>query len=447
MSEAPPMPSQVRALRELVDGYIQERLKPKLEDLDKQLAREKDPVRVQDLGDKRDKLLADYHRDAWLASAAVRGKQVRDVTHALKYLHPDARGSNLYIDAGAYSLPEFLVGTACLGRELASDAVGNAAALDVYNLLKLEHEGRSLLDLLREGSPALTAALHDDPGQAAELMRGLAAVTATQEPASHTLARQVYFPLPQGGYHLLAPLYPSSLVHAIYRRVQDTLFSPQAKEARKARKDGKPHPQGFSDYPHRAVLVFGGSKPQNISQLNAERHGESWLLPSLPPNWEGVTVRPPLGISSVFGPLFGRRLPVRQLVNQLADFLAFTTHKNLAIRERRAELVDRICDHLVQFAAELQELEPGWSADPQCKLDQVQTLWLDPGRAESDEDFAALRARDDWQAQVAADFGAWLNHALRRKQKGLHLGDDEQEAWAQAVGAVLEEPGEERPHA
>lgn len=441
------MPGQVRALRELVDGYIQERLKPKLEDLDKQLARQKDPAQVQDLRERRDKLLADYQRDAWLANAAVRGKQVRDVTHALKYLHPDARGSNLNIDAGAYSLPEFLVGTACLGRELASDAVGNAAALDVYNLLKLEHEGRSLLDLLREASPALAAALHDDPGQATELMQGLAAVTATQEPASHTLARQVYFPLPQGGYHLLAPLYPSSLVHAMYQELREARFSPQAREARQARKDGKPHPEGYSDYPNLAVLVFGGSKPQNISQLNAERHGESWLLPSLPPNWGGVTVRPPLGISTVFGPLFGRRLPVRQLVNQLAGFLASTTYNNLAIREKRAELVDRICDHLVQFAAELQDLEPGWSADPQCKLDQVQALWLDPGRAESDEAFAALRAGEDWQTKVAADFGAWLNQALRRKQKGLHLGDDEQEAWAQSVGAILEEPGEERPYA
>lgn len=69
------------------------------------------------------------------------------MTHTLKAIHPDAKGTNLYCLPN--SLPQHaLVGSHCLDDDFAGDVVGNAAALDVYKLLKLEHDGQTPLDLL-----------------------------------------------------------------------------------------------------------------------------------------------------------------------------------------------------------------------------------------------------------------------------------------------------------
>ena len=54
--------------------------------------------------------------------------------------------------------------------------------------------------------------------------------------ASHTLAKQLYFPLPDDGYHLLAPLFPTALVHGVHTHLQEARFSDAAKAARAARR-------------------------------------------------------------------------------------------------------------------------------------------------------------------------------------------------------------------
>ncbi|MCF3997914.1 type I-F CRISPR-associated protein Csy1, partial [Pseudomonas aeruginosa] len=121
---------------------------------------------------------------------------------------------------------------------------------------------------------------------------------------------------------------------------------------------------GFSEYPNLAIQKFGGTKPQNISQLNSERYGENWLLPSLPPHWQRQDQRAPIRHSSVFEHDFGRSPEVSRLTRTLQRLLAKTRHNNFTIRRYRAQLVGQICDEALQYAARLRELEPGWSATP-----------------------------------------------------------------------------------
>ena len=56
------------------------------------------------------------------------------------------------------------------------------------------------------------------------------------------------------------------------------------------------HPTVLTDhveaYASLAVQELGGTKPQNISQLNSERRGDNYLLASLPPVWKTVAVQP-----------------------------------------------------------------------------------------------------------------------------------------------------------
>jgi CRISPR-associated protein Csy1 len=414
--------SKISALKALIHGFIQQRLQAKLEKLS------------EGEQDKHQQLLEEHRPDAWLQDAARRVGQIQLVNFGLKFTHPDARGSSLYLRDSVHA--PTLVGTHSLGIDRDDDVVGNAAALDVYKFLKLEHAGKSLLQRACEADPALHAALSEQPEQAAEWLQAFAGIVESKgPPTSHKLAKQLYFPLPEGSYHLLAPLFPTSLVHRVYGYIQRDRFSEEAQAARSAYREKRPWAHGYREYPNLVIQKFGGTKPQNISQLNSERRGENYLLPSLPPNWRRTVLKPPTQVQSVFIGWFARRQRVRELSKALREFLARTRHNNLAIRQARQHLVAGLCDELLQFAAELQELPPGWSAASDCQLDNAEALWLDPYRGQTDAPFASQRRRGDWCDEICSRFGKWLNHALQ--SGSLTMGDAEYRQWFGDLDAEL----------
>jgi len=443
----PPNENEVMALKEVVSRFVGERLNPKLEEVDKNIAKalasgdSKERVKLSTLEAKRENLLTEYQVEAWLKDAARRVGQIQLVTHAIKYLHQNARGSCFFVEEAVYVRDSTLIGSHLPDPLQASDVVGNAAALDVYKFLKLECNGQTLLERILAGEPNMAAALSDDPGEAERLMAAFADIVGRgKQPASHKLAKQVYFPLEDGGYHLLAPLFPTSLVHAVHTKMRDDRFSEETKRARQARKNNKPHESGYRDYPKLAVQVFGGSKPQNISQLNSERHGENWLLPSLPPIWESKPVALPLGPKSLFQwNWFNRRWDIRERTRELAEFLGKTDYNNVNIRRKRARLVQGIVDEVLHVAAGIQAQEPGWTADEGCRLNQAETLWLDPGRAAIDQEFAVLLNLGDWQEEVAKRFANWFNSKLRQqgKRKTLPIGEAEAAEWQKLLEKEL----------
>ena len=410
--------------KEGITDFISERLKAKLDKL-----ADDDPRRTE--------FVAQHEPSAWLADAARRVQQIQAVTHSLKPIHPDARGTNLYVEPR--TLPPLAeLGSHALGERFVGDVVGNAAALDVYKLLKLEVNGRSLLTALLAQDTDALAALHTDPVQAQALCDAFVSLTQprAEGPSSHTLAKQLYWltgtdACDDARYTLLAPLYATSLAHAVHAQVQEDRFGEANKAARQARRERKMHNGVFHDYPGLAVQNMGGTKPQNISQLNSERRGMNYLLSSLPPQWKDSAVRLPVHATSVFDRLFIARPDVRRTVRALRVFLESEPDANLATRERREELLDALVDELVSLAAELQQiLPPGWSRDDErfADLHRSEQLWLDPLRAEQPDeaDFAREWLQMDWPAAVGQRFANWLNAQLRGK---LPVGDAEARAW------------------
>lgn len=421
-------------LKTLINDFIAGRLLDKL-----------DKLAVDD--PKREELLAQYQLKTWLADAARRVSQLQMVTHPLKATHPDARGSSLFVPPAA--LPQRQEAGSHNLANPASDVVGNAAALDVYKFLKLEHEGQSLLALLTSNDLDLLAALSDNPEQAAVWRDAFCSIA---EPAgslaSHTRAKQVYWPVSpdEGGlpnphddshYHLLAPLYASSLSHWLYQRIQQDRFGEGAKAARQARRDGESHPHGYSDYPQLAEEKKGGTKPQNISQLNSERKGSNYLLASLPPIWDNGEIRPLYRVDSIFT-RFGQRKSVRGLLRDFRRWLGSvnradhnkgeTDHNNMHIRNRRDACLDQIFDELLQFgSAYINQLPPGWTADSECCLPLEEQCWLDPLRSENDEAFNKIFQLQDWPQQLTERFARWLNGQLGDDR--LQLADAEFHYW------------------
>lgn len=391
------------SIKQVIAQFLTDRLQPKLEAVS------------EDDNEQRALL---YARKSWIADASKKVIWIQQVTHAIKYTHPDARGSSPY-SAGNQYAADSEIGTHTLGANFAADVVGNAAALGVYKFLELRIGEHSILELAVGNHPALAAALSDNAEEAQAWISAFSTLAqAKGETASHKLARQIYWPLGDNKYHLLAPLFPTSLVHCAWQSMRDD--SELARAVYLAKKDGKQINIRYRERPNWLVVQsFGGTKPQNISQLNSERYGENYLLPALPPNWQSPAIRPPFTVNSVFDRIFSNRPRVRELVRTLRNFLeSVARYNNIHIREKRAELTSYLCDEALLYAAELRDavetgkLVAGWTQNERCQLNRAEQLWLDPLRGEDDPDFASEYQRDEWPDEICRRFGNWLNARL-----------------------------------
>lgn len=384
-----------------------------------------------------------YDYTTWLADAARRVSQIQAVTHVLKATHPDARGSSLYIPPA--TLPQHAeIGSHTLGEDYIEDVVGNAAALDVFKFLKIEIEGRQLLEWMKEGDEDLRRALHPDHVVAKGWMDAFAGLVRREStPSSHENAKQIYWlvgeqPSEDSAYHLLQPLFSSSLAHAVHREIQDARFGEANTLARRAFRAREAHEVPYRDYRNLVARKLGGTKPQNISQLNSERGGINYLLASLPPTWDAERPRTLLNLASAMDRLAYFK-GVRQQVKALADFLLADPPPNDITRRKRRQIEQELGQQVALFAAEIHaRFEPGWTRDPACQLPPCERLWLDPervelppraGHEEEDEAFNAAYHRGDWPDEVAGRFANWVNDQLRRAGQ-LALGDTEYRHWA-----------------
>lgn len=419
-------PDEISRIREAIKHFLAERLQPKL-----------DKLKPDDI-DARLALIQAHQPSVWVADAAKRVLQIQLVTHPVKFTHPSAGGSSLYYTGNTRAGP-LHIGSHSLGGDFAVDVVGNAAALDVYKFLRVEVDGRSLLERAINRDSAFVRALGDDTTQASQWVEAFAALPQIKGPlSSHKLAKQVYWPLQSGEYHLLSPLLSSPLAHALHGHVLADRFSDEARAARDARRDKRPHASGYRDYPNIAIQKFGGSRPQNVSSLNLDRRGENVLLASLPPRWEVPPLRLPLKSHSVFTRFYPYRPNVRRLVGVLKAFLRSVANRrsNVAMRYTRAALVVELVDELLTMAAELQRgVEPGWTAHPDCHLGLSEQRWLDPGRAMIDEAFAAGTSGERWKDEVCRGFANWLNTALTTDRA--LFGEAEAREWEKVIGQEL----------
>lgn len=429
-------PDRTRKFRQAIGDFIEARKEEKLKGKD-------DPDKA-----------AKYEYATWLADAARRADQIQLATHVAKATHTDARGSSLRVQPAQLTQhPD--VGSHMLQQECPDDVVGNAAALDVYKLLKVEVEDKPLLHWLQVEDADLLAALSTSTTEAQELAVAFSAVLGSQEPRkSHSLAKQLYWlagdePAEDTDFHLLQPMFASSLAQVVHEDLQRARFSDTNKAARKGWRDKKPCADSYIDYRGLVIRKLGGTKPQNVSQLNSERGGINYLLPSLPPTaWQPQKNRSLLYRDSVFGPAFFYFGAVREHVRALIEFLKSEPPANLDTRNRRKALEKAIGQELAVFGASIRGAQPpGWSRDPACELVHCEQLWLDPERtqlpvrrdpehpewADEDEAFNADYERGEWADEVATRFGNWLNHRLRKA--GLrNLSLTERNHWArQAV--------------
>ncbi|RBM72427.1 type I-F CRISPR-associated protein Csy1 [Vibrio paracholerae] len=418
------------AIADYIEQRKQTKLEPLLKALNKVLDKSDDPVEIA-------KAKADYAEQAtpieeafkpaiWLTDAAKRAKQISLATHAAKFTHSDAKASSILVTQ--YEVNSSYVTTSCL-KTKTIDAVGNAAALDVAKLLKIEVKGESLVTQLQANHLSALKPFTQDEWLLNEWQSGFNEALGDARLAGHTLTKQLYYPVKQGNqdaqaYHLLMPLSSSALAHKLHNAITQTRFGDEAKAIKEARKKGHYHSQDSVSFVATAIQNFGGSKPQNISQLNSERYGQSFLLNCAPPTYQAQITSPAQHTS-----FFNREFSY-QTAQHIKEFKAFLANlkdsdRNFKTRYKRDFwYIQPILDTMFERAALLQNQTEiiGWSTEPSAKMKKAHRLWLDVFNRHPA--FQAEREKGEWLEEVANDFATWLLRKLENKDVYI-LGDNE----------------------
>lgn len=416
------------AIAEYINQRKQAKLEPLQKALNKVLEKSGDPVTIAtakaEYHEQADPIETAYDPVVWLTDAAKRAKQISLATHAAKFTHSDAKASSMLLNYYQMSDPSYLVTQHLPNPTI--DAVGNAAALDVARLLKLAVNGETLVDQLQKKSVAALSAFTEDQALLEEWCVGFSQALGDEKLSAHTLTKQLYFPIFNGEdeYHLLCPLYSSSLANELYCKVREYRYG-ESKEVRDAHKKGIYDERLDVRFPATAVQMFGGSKPQNISQLNSERHGQGFLLNCSPPAYQAQT-KPPLNRQTLYNREFGWR--TNRLVQEFKAFLAGLTEKDRNFKTRYQRdygYTKPLIDALLNFAAEIQTIpnSAGWTSSPECNMKRAHQLFLDIDNP--DVAFQREREQGDWLDVVASDFANWLLRKLENKSRYV-LGDVEQ---------------------
>ena len=350
----------------------------------------------------------------WLPDAARRAGHLSMVSHPSKFSHPSAKTSAVIAQSSLQA--DGYVRTGNVNYPL--DVFGSAASIDVYKFLALPlSDGKTVLEHLEQETALAQQLLSQAPSvPVSDLTSQFLAIKASEtQVKTDGLVKQVYFPV-DGAYHLLSILTPSGMLTELKERIDAMRFSDASKEAREARKHQLYHARGFNDILDLTVTVYGGSKPQNISVLNNQNSGRSYLLPCKPPKLDQRVTRLP---SRDF---FKQTLSVRDFdvyFKSLFELMALDIN-NMHIRDGIRKVLHKIVDEVMYRAFCVREFAGGWSQTEHYQaLPKAQQLWLDAELIE------ARLEDDEWQEAIAKALRQWLAGEIERRQNHIKLGDAE----------------------
>ena len=227
-----------------------------------------------------------FSLDTWLPSAAKRSGQISMSTHPCTFSHPSARkNKNGYVSSVIANVDPANDGFLKTGNVMVeTDALGNAAALDVYKFLTLiMADDVLLLEHIQQDSELANNLLTINSTTYQELKDNfLAMVKSSGENITSSKIKQVYFPV-DDDYHQLSILTNSGLIYQLRQRIDHARFSDEVKTLREIKRKNEFSVQGYSELYNLTTIGYGGTKPQNISVLNNKNGGKVHLLISTPP--------------------------------------------------------------------------------------------------------------------------------------------------------------------
>ncbi|EGQ9158721.1 type I-F CRISPR-associated protein Csy1 [Vibrio parahaemolyticus] len=332
----------------------------------------------QQLREKQQECEQNFSLSNWLPDAAKRAGQISISSHPCTFSHPSARKSkNGYVSSVIAKNRAQADGFLRSGNvSVEVDALGNAAALDVYKFLSLEMaDRRSLLTHIEQGSELAQGLLTQPNTDYQTLREGfLKMIDTDQEAISSSKVKQVYFPVAEGEYHLLSLLTHSGHLFELRQRLDALRFGEEVKQARECRKNGQFYPDGYQEIFGLTTIGFGGTKPQNISVLNNKNAGKAHLLASTPPELKPRNLRLPT--TDFFKESF-TAWQAKEMLEALHRLFK-TDYDNINIRDGRDYRIQEYVDLVIHKMWQVRLFLADYQGDLSSDLKPEQKFWLYP---------------------------------------------------------------------
>ncbi len=363
-----------------------------------------------------------FSLENWLPNAAKRAGQMSISTHPCTFSHPSSRknkngyASSIIADSQASNDGYLRSGNVVVE----ADALGNAAALDVYKFLTLNmQDGQTLLSHIEQDSDLAQQLLKIKAESYSTLKEGFLAMTNSDaDSITSSKIKQVYFPV-ENGYHQLSILSASGIVFELRKRIDTIRFSEETKIARtceknnemyigpdagardfaKCEKNNEMYIGGYKQLANLTTMGYGGTKPQNISVLNNQNGGKVHLLPSEPPKLIKRDIHFPT--VDFFSQSFSY-FQCRDLFYALHD-LIFLNHKNNRhIRSARDEYYQAIMDRIIERMWRVRSVSEAQYNPDTSQLNPTQKIWLCMANEAQRED------ENDWLDMLCTDIAKFI---------------------------------------
>ncbi len=397
--------------------YLKKNIKPNFSDEDKQKF-------IQEAEEK-------YAIGNWLLDASQRAKQLSLTSHPAKFVHPNAKASSIIVNAKKNN--DGLLRSGNVEVEL--DVFGNAAALDVEKFLRIKlQDNKTIFQHLEQNTDVIRQQFETKNTNFEDIKNGFMQIKLSDLEQTSEKVKQVYFPV-DDGYHLLSILNASGIIYKLKQKVNELRFSEENKTLREELKKAKPTEMKgkITDIFGLTAIGYGGTKPQNISTLNNQNGGISFLLSSMPPTLEKRQTQPPkidFFNDCLWGGLFKRDF------EQFHKILSWRKN-NKEVRDMRDDIVLNSITKLKRLIDNIREINTGWSDSKTYDgLVLWQKIWLDDQyiKVRNDE-----KQNHDYLAKAQSYFSNWFigNYKKSTKDNKL-LGDDDIEQ----INKVLNEEQE-----
>lgn len=387
----------------------------------------------------------------WLDKNAIKkiskGSRIVKATHILKFSHSSAPNDGVLVEDECDSS---LLTTSSIpaGKKIFDMAHNNGALISVSRFLSLSHNGISIYDLVFMGDFRFLKGFAKNENQYEKWRHGLTGLIEKRGVNSAGFAKQIYFPIENNKYHLLAPLTSSTLIEPIFNNVIDAKYR---KKENCFNKDAFLKP--IVNFPNNKVVVVrvGGNNPQNISMLNRGRnwkpdkkvkssYGIYHVFSCQPPIWQ-AQLKPPIYTKNFFYEL-SKNYEVKEVIQYLADFLTRFERLDLSIKDPKRmrwleHWLEDLSNEVLVYVKTIQTLPAGWSQQEKIKLKLEHQILLDCYR--QDEEFLNAQENMNWRHVIVQDFASWLSSRLHKTSESFTPQDSHTKLWMKIFEANFRE--------
>jgi len=337
----------------------------------------------------------------WLPNAAKRAGQISLSTHPCTFSHPSAHknknGCTSSIIASSKRANDGYLRSGNVAVEM--DALGNAAALDVYKFLMLTMEdGQTLLSHLQQNSDLAQKLFNIETDSYETLKNGFLSMTHSgADSRTSSKIKQVYFPV-DNEYHQLSILSASGIMFELKKRIDAIRFSEAAKTGQQCKTDNKFFGSAYKQLVNLTTIGYGGTNPQNISVLNNENGGKVHLLRSVPPRLSKRDIHFP---TRDFFTQSINYFQCRDVFYALHDLFCYGKN-NWHIRHARDEYYQTIIDRIIKKMWLVRSVSKAQYSPDRNQLISPQDIWLCHINADKREE------ETDWLDDLCEDIAHFI---------------------------------------